>query len=336
MASSFLDERMCPHHCDAFRSQRPLHSEQVGLKLSFMSIDPRRLVVLRAVDRYGGVVGAAAALRVSPSAVSQQLAALERETGFVIIDRSRRGGQRSVEFTPAGTRLIAHADAMAEILDAAEAELNALSDVSGPVTFAAFLTALHGFAGTAVSNLARQYPGLALSVHQLDETAAAADLLAGRTDLALVEDDAQRRRPVPKGLRYQALYDDPFRVVVPDGWPDVDDLALLAERPWIDGPPDSAVGQAMRRVRHTSGLKLPAAHLCRDFTAALLLVSAGLGATLVPLLAMQTSAPTGVRELTLPGLGARRIGVMYRNSRKQPTPAVLTVLEALREAAAQR
>ncbi len=299
-----------------------------------MSIDPRRLVVLRAVDRYGGVVGAAAALRVSPSAVSQQLAALERETRFTVIDRSRRGGQRSVEFTPAGRRLIAHADAIAEVLDAAEAELDALAEaVTGRVTFAAFLTALHGFAGTAITNVIRRHPALALSVHQLDDSVAAADLLSGRTDLALVEDDAHRRRSVPKGLRYLALYDDPFRVVVPDHWPDTDDLAVLAERPWIDGPADSAVGQAMRRVRHSSGLPLPAAHLCRDFTAALLLVSAGLGATLVPVLALETGSPSGVRELTLPGLGARRIGVLHRVSRAEPTPAVRTVLTALRDAA---
>lgn len=299
-----------------------------------MSLDPRRLVVLRAVDRHGSVVGAAAALRVSPSAVSQQIAALERETGVVIIDRSRRGGQRAVEFTTPGRRLVAHADAMAQVLDDAEAELNTLTDaVTGPVTFAAFLTALHGFAGTAISNLAREHPGLNLSVHQLDDSTAGTDLLSGRTDLALVEDDAHRRRSVPKGLRYQALFDDPFRVVIPDTWPDTHDLATLAERPWIDGPRDSAVGQAMRRVRHSSGLKLPADHLCHDFTAALLLVSTGLGATLVPLLAWQTSAPAAVREVILPGLGARRIGALYRSSRKEPTPAVRTVLDALRFAA---
>jgi DNA-binding transcriptional LysR family regulator len=174
-----------------------------------------------------------------------------------------------------------------------------------------------------------------LSVHQLDDSTTVTDLLSGRTDLALVEDDAHGRRTVPRGLRYQALYDDPFRVVIPDVWPDVDDLALLADRPWIDGPPDSAVGQAMRRVRHTSALRLPAAHLCHDFTAALLLVSAGLGATLVPMLALAAAAPPGVRELALPGLGARRIGVLHRNSRNEPTPAVRTVVDALRAAATQ-
>jgi DNA-binding transcriptional LysR family regulator len=304
------------------------------MKLSFMNIDPRRLVVLRAVDRHGGVVGAAAALHVSPSAVSQQLALLERETGFVLIDRSRRGGQRSVQFTPAGRRLIAHADALVEVLDAAASELTAWADeVTGPVTLAAFVTALRGFAGDALTALARAHPGLTLSVHQLDESTAAADVLAGRTDVALVEDDAQRPRSVRRGLRYEALYDDPFRVVVPADWPEFEELAVVAERPWVDGPPGSAVGHAMRRVRRTSALTLPAAHLCHDFTAALVLVGAGFAGAFIPVLALNPPPLAQVRVVTLPGLGSRRIGVLYRRSRNEPTPAVRAVLDALRAAA---
>ncbi|MEO9138952.1 MAG: LysR family transcriptional regulator [Jatrophihabitans sp.] len=299
-----------------------------------MSIDPRRLVVLRAVDRYGGVVAAASALRVSPSAVSQQLAMLERETGFVLVDRSRRGGQRSVEFTTAGRRLIAYADAIVQVLEDAEAELGSLaSAVSGRVTLAAFVTALRGFAGEAIVSLAREHPGIELSVHQLDDSTAVSDVAAARADVALVEDDAQQRRPVPRGLRYESLYDDPFRVVVPIGWPEFDDLATVAERPWVDGPTDSAVGQAMRRVRRTSALTLPAAHLCQDFSAALVLVSAGFAGAFVPDLALLANAPADIRTLALPGLGSRRIGVLYRRSRNEPTPAVRTLLGLLRAAA---
>lgn len=300
-----------------------------------MSIDPRRLVVLRAVDRHGGVVGAAAALRISPSAVSQQLAMLERETGFVLVDRSRRGGQRSIEFTTAGRRLVAHADSLAQVLDDAEAELGALADsVTGPVTVAAFFTVLRGFAGTALVELARTHPGLHPRVSQLDDTAATADVLAGRIDVALVEDDAQRRRRVARGLYYEALADDAFRVAVPVDWPEFDRLAVVADRPWIDGPTDSALGQAMQRVRHTTGLGLPAPHLCREFTAALALVAAGLAGAFVPALALTAAGPADVRVVALPGLGSRRIGVLYRRSRNEPTPAVRVVVDALRAAAA--
>ena len=300
-----------------------------------MTIDPRRLVVLRAVDRYGGVVGAANALHVSPSAISQQLALLERETGFALIDRSRRGGQRPIEFTLAGRRLVAHADSMVQVLDDAEAELASLSDaVSGPVVLSAFFTVLRGFAGTALVELARAYPGIEPQVVNVDERAAVEDVQAGRVDLALVEDDAPRRRVTPRGLYYEALADDPFRVAVPLDWPEFDDLKAVSDRPWVDGPLDSATGQAMARVRSSTGLQLPAPHLCREFTAALAMVAAGLAAAFVPQLAVNASASGDVRIVALPGLGARRIGVIYRRSRNEPTPAVRVVLDALRRAAA--
>lgn len=299
-----------------------------------MNLDPRRLVVLRAVDHYGGVVGAAAALHVSPSAVSQQLAALERETGFALVDRSRRGGQRALEFTIAGRRLVGYADQLVEVLAEAEAELGALADsVAGPVAIAAFFTVLRGFGGSALVELAQSHPGLQPHVVQLDEPGSITDLQAGRLDLVVVEDDAQRRRVVPRGLHYEPLADDPFRVAVPLDWPEFDELSAVADRPWIDGQPESALGQAMARVRRTTGVRLPAAHRCHEFTAALAMVANGLAGAFVPELALAASAPADVRVVALPGIGARRIGVLYRRSRREPTPAVRAVLDALRAAA---
>ncbi len=299
-----------------------------------MDLDPRRLVVLRAIDRHGGVVGAAAALHVSPSAVSQQLAMLERESGFVLVDRSRRGGQRPLEFTPAGRRLVAHAYELVQVLEDAEAELGSLADdISGEVRIAAFFTVLRGFAGTALVELGRTYPAVQPRVSNIDDRTTVDDVQAGRLDIALVEDDAQRRRIAPRGLHYEALADDPFRVAVPISWPEFDDLEAVADRHWIDGPADSATGQAMARVRATTGLALPAPHLCREFTAALAMVAAGLAGALIPGLALAASAPADVRIVSVPGLGARRIGVVYRRSRNEPTPPVRVVLDLLRTAA---
>jgi molybdate transport repressor ModE-like protein len=304
------------------------------LKLFFMPIDPRRLLVLSSVERHGSVIGAAAALRISPSAVSQQLAALERETGSELVDRSRRGGQRAIEFTPAGRRLVAHADQLAQVLDDAEAELAASREaVTGTVTIAAFFTVLRGFGGRALVELAHGYPELRLHIDQVDESSAAASVQSGRVDLAVVEDDAHQRRTVPRGLHYEALADDPFRVAVPMTWPEFDELSAVADRPWVDGPADTAVGQAMARVRRTTGLAFPSEHRCAEFTAGLALVAAGLAGAFIPDLAVESLAPADVRIVALPGLGARRIGVVYRRSRSGPTPAVRAVVEALRAAA---
>src|SRR5499425_1738874 len=171
-----------------------------------MTLDPRRLLVLRAVDRHGGVVGAAEVLRVTPSAISQQLAALERDAGVALVDRSRRGGQRPVELTAAGRRLAGYAAQLDQVLQEAEADIAAFASAAvGPVTVAAFFTILSGYVGPALTRLARTHPGIRVRVIELDEPQALPELHAGTIDLVFVEDDEQIRRRPPAGLHYEAL-----------------------------------------------------------------------------------------------------------------------------------
>jgi DNA-binding transcriptional LysR family regulator len=298
-----------------------------------MSLDPRKLMVLRAVDRHGGVVGAAEVLRVSPSAVSQHLAALERAVGVALVDRSKRGGQRPLQLTAAGRRLASHAAQLGQVLDEAEADIAAFAGaLAGPVTVAAFFTILSGYVGPALTRLARTHPGIRVRVTELDEPQALPELHAGTIDLVFVEDDEQIRRRPPSGLHYEALLDDAFRLAVPVNWPEVSDLADVADLAWVDGPPGSALGQALARLRQTTGMAFPAAHSCSEFTAALAVVGAGLAGAFVPELALAVITPQpGVRILAPPGIGARRLGVLYRRSRHEPTPTVRAVLDVLRE-----
>jgi len=298
-----------------------------------MSLDPRKLMVLRAVDRHGGVVGAAEVLRVSPSAVSQHLAALERAVGLALVDRSKRGGQRPLQLTAAGRRLAGHAAQLGQVLDEAEADIAAFAGaLAGPVTVAAFFTILSGYVGPALTRLARTHPGIRVRVTELDEPQALPELHAGTIDLVFVEDDEQIRRRPPAGLHYEALLDDAFRLAVPVNWPEVSDLADVADLAWVDGPPGSALGQALARLRQTTGMAFPAAHSCTEFTAALAVVGAGLAGAFVPELALAVITPQpGVRILAPPGIGARRLGVLYRRSRHEPTPTVRAVLDVLRE-----
>lgn len=302
-----------------------------------MQLDPRRLVVLRAVHLHGGVAGAALAMHVTPSAISQQLAMLERESGVAIVDRSRRGGQRPLKLTPAGRRLVAHADRLARVLDEAEADIALVTgSVEGPVVVAAFFSVLRGFAGQALAQVAVSHPGIDLRVAEVEETRSAAAVRDRTVDVAVVEDDAARPRVVPRGLHYEPLADDPFVVVVPAQWPPFEDLADVATLPWVDGPPGTALGQVMHRVRSTTRLSLPAPHSVREFTAAVAVAAAGLAGSFVPELAMAAvTPPQQVRVQRLPGLGARRLGVVYRRSRHEPGPPVQVLLEALRESAAK-
>src|SRR2546429_3564417 len=120
-------------------------------KLYFM-LDVRRLRVLHAVSAYGSVTAAAAALGYSAPAVSQQLAALEREVGMRLTERAGRG----ISLTPAADILVAHTDALLTQLDAAEADLAMLRDqAAGRVTLAAFPSAAAGIVPAAWAELAR-------------------------------------------------------------------------------------------------------------------------------------------------------------------------------------
>jgi DNA-binding transcriptional LysR family regulator len=290
------------------------------------------MLVLAAVDRAAGVAGAAAELGLSPSAVSQQLILLERETGLALVDRSRRGGQRALELTSLGHRLAEHGDRLLRVLDEAEADVTAVvDDPAGPVAIGAFYTVIRAFVGPALAALAASHPAIVARVVEIDE--GLAELHAGTIDIAVVEDDAHRRRLIPRGLHYEPLVDDPYRVVVPTAWGEVESLADVGDRPWVDAPPGSAVAQTLRRMRRTTGLAFPPAHSCVEFTAALAVVSAGLAGAFIPVLALGASPSMAeVRVLTAEGLGGRRLGVLYRDARHEPTPAVLALLAALRAA----
>jgi DNA-binding transcriptional LysR family regulator len=305
------------------------------VKIYFMHLDPGRLLILATVERFAGAAAAAAELGVSASAISQQLALLERETGLALVDRSRRGGQRSLELTALGHRLAEHGQRLSRVLDEAEADLAAVvDDVSGPVVVGAFFTAIRAFVGAALAALAQSHPAIVARVVELDE--GLPEVNAGTVDIAVVEDDWHRRRLIPRGLRYESLLEDPYRVVVPAAWVPANGVISLADvghRPWVDAPPGSAVAQTLRRMRRSTGLAFPPAHSCLEFTAALALVSAGLAGAFIPELALAVAPlPAEVHTLSADGLGGRRLGVLYRDARNEPTPAVMAVLNSLRAA----
>lgn len=295
-----------------------------------MQLDPRRLVVLRAVADTGSVTAAADRLHLTPSAVSQQLARLERETGLRLFDRSQLGGRRPLGLTAAGRVLAEHAARLVEVLAAAEQDLDDLAGVvTGVVTIGAFPTAIRHLVSPAVATLAATHPALRPAIRELDEGPGLAALHAGTLDLLLVDQDADRPAPQVPGLQYQRILDDPYRVAIPAAWPPPTDLADLARRPWVDGPDWSAVHRVLQRLAHTLGADLRRDHVCLEFPAALALVQAGLCAAVVPSLALPDEPMPTVRVLALPEVGSRRIGLFYRRARHEPTPAARIVLDAL-------
>jgi DNA-binding transcriptional LysR family regulator len=291
-------------------------------------IDPRRLGVLQAVAAHGSVASAASALHLTPPAVSQQLLALERETGASLIDRSGR----QVRLTAAGRLLAAHGERVAAQLRQAERDLAELTgQASGPVRIAAFQSVMATLIGPALRDLAVASPAVQPVITERYGPAAVADLRLGDLDIVLTEYDAAGPPPAEPGLGLRQLAFDPYLVVIPPDWPDTTrGLRDLAGRPWVAGPPGTACDHALRRFAAEAGVVIPAGDVCVEFPSVLALVAAGRGAAVIPRMALGHATVTVCALLPL---GGRHVAAWHGAGPAQPAPAAAAVLDALARAA---
>ncbi|MGV9313201.1 LysR family transcriptional regulator [Streptomyces sp. NPDC003691] len=297
-----------------------------------MELDPRRLRVLRAVALRGGVVDAAEVLHLTPSAVSQHLARLEHEVGQPLVDRSRR----RTGLTPAGRLLAARAERIEQELAEARRELTLLAGrASGPVTVGAFSTAVAHLLVPALTELARTHPALEPRLIELEGPEALRELRTGGLDLLVTEYDAadpDPHRDAPD-LISVPVADDEYRIVTPADWtPAPRTVNDLRDRPWIGSPPGTACHRALARISAEYGLTPRRVHICREFPTALSLVRAGLGAAVLPTLAL---TPDLVPLPAVRVAGHRRIAATHRTTRSGPAPLTSTLVDALQQAAAK-
>jgi DNA-binding transcriptional LysR family regulator len=287
-------------------------------------IDPRRLRVLQAVAVHGSVAGAADALHLTPPAVSQQLLALERETGASLIDRAGR----QVRLTAAGRLLAAHGERVAAQLRQAERDLAELTgQAAGPVRMAAFQSVMAPLVGPALRDLATASPAVQPVVTERYGPAAVAKLRLGDLDIVLTEYDAASPPPAEPGLELRHLASDPYLLVIPPEWQVTPrSLRDLAGRPWVAGPPGTACDHALRRLAADAAIVIPDGDVCVEFPSVLALVAAGRGAAVIPQMAIG-QAPVTV--CALPPLGGRHIAAWHQAGPAQPTPATASVLDAL-------
>src|ERR671927_1234584 len=148
-------------------------------------LDVRRMRVLREVALQGSFSAAAEALSFTQSAVSQQIAALEREAGTVLVQRSARG----VRLTEAGEALVRHTDAILARLAEAEAELEAIAGLrGGRLRLAAFESAGSTLMPLAIAAFRERHPAVELSMTLAEPEDSLPQLRAGELDLALTFD----------------------------------------------------------------------------------------------------------------------------------------------------
>src|SRR3954447_4812702 len=178
-------------------------------------LDVKRMRVLREAAARGSFSGAADALSYTQSAVSQQIAALEREAGAVLVERSARG----VRLTDAGSALVVHADAILARLDAAERELEAIAGLrGGHLRLVAFPSAGASIMPLAVAEFRRRHPAVELTLEPAEPAEAMDALRGGRCDVALSL-EASFEPFADAAIAKTPLLDDPMFLVLPGDHP---------------------------------------------------------------------------------------------------------------------
>lgn len=295
-------------------------------------LDARRMQVLRAVVTSGSVSAAATNLGYTPSAISQQVAALEKQAGVRLLERVGRG----VQPTAAGRLLTEHAAVISRNLAEAEAALSDLrAGRTGVLALRYFATAGAALVPPALARLREDFPGIQFDLKLIDPEDPLPEVEKGRADLAIVigrDEPAQRA-----GIRMEHLLDDPFRAVLPRGHrlarKRVIDLGELADEPWVGN--EWPAGPCLRLLLDgcaAAGFTPNVAVESEDYTTAQGFVAAGLGVTLIPQVGLGATHPgVVVRRIRRPEL-TRSIYAAVRESAY--TPAVRGLIEALRAAGA--
>ena len=284
--------------------------------------------MLREVARTGSLAAAADVLSYTPSAISQQIATLEREVGTTLLERRARG----TVLTEAGHLLVDHAEGILERLAAAELALTDLAELRrGRLRIASFATAGAGVLPRAVDVFRARHPEIELTVAPASPAQSVAGLREGRLDLALTADLAE---DAAEGVAVVHLFVDCFRLVIRRDHPlaDKPDLRLadLAHETWIDVPNTMPGGEALRLACARAGFEPKVRFESDDYTAIREFVGAGAGLALLPDLALYPPRADVVLRSLGPDAPQRSIQAATRS---QPfrSAAVEAMLEVLLE-----
>lgn len=294
-----------------------------------------RLRILREVASRGSIAGAAEALYMSPSGVSQQMATLEREAGVELLERAGR----SVRLTPAGERLVEHTERVLAVLEEAQADVDAVAHgVAGRVHTCAFPTAARALLVPALARLRAQYPQLDLRMVDLEPEESIPLLKTGELDILLTyEFDRMPVRQDP-GLERILLMSEPMAVAMSVGHPMAAGPVRIAdfrEEQWIVGRDGSPFLEVQVRIANEAGFQPHVDLNSNDYQVILAAVEAGLGIALVPPMARFADYPgVAFRHPVDTEVRRRTLAVIRRGSSGSPT--IAAALEAIRGVARER
>ena len=297
-------------------------------------LDLHRLRLLQEFAARGSIAAAAGAMGYTPSAVSQQLAALEREAGTALLDRSAR----RAELTDAGRRLAAHSERILAMVEEAETDLSAEADEpAGRVVATAFPSAAVAFAPALARSL-RAHPRLTLVLRQTGAGEALRQVRSGEVDVAIVDDWTSRLAEEVDGsiLTCYHLIRDPLVLVLPRTHPAAGgpvDLPGLRHEAWLAAPAGEPSRQAVDRLLAAVGVMPPVLSEFEGMATIVSLVARGIGIAILPRLAVTAAdRRVVVRDLPL-GLDlARDVHAVARTASTR-RPSVGVIVGALRAAA---
>jgi DNA-binding transcriptional LysR family regulator len=297
-------------------------------------IDPRHLKTLRALADHGTVTAAAGALHLTPSAVSQQLTALAKSTGCTLLEPH---GRRVLLTQPARI-LLDHADAIMERYEHVDADLRDFRQGAvARLRISAFSTAISGFVAATVAALGRDETGWRVEIEEAESEESIALLLDRDVDLAVVMIAPNRPLLADRRVQLEPLLEDRYKAVVPVDHPlaaagALTELAQLADEPWVLSRTWTSCHEIVAGACAAAGFQPRADHYTTDFSAAVSMVGAGLGVTVIPDLGLPLRVPDSVRVLPIvENPPHRRIAAAVRRGSSQPE-----LLDALREAIVRR
>jgi DNA-binding transcriptional LysR family regulator len=299
-------------------------------------LDLRRLRLLRELNARGTIGAVALALDYSPSAVSQQLALLEREAGVPLLERVGR----NVRLTAAAQTLVAHTNKLLAIVEEAEADLEATAEqITGTVRVAAIQSAGLYLLAPALRSLARAHPALRVEVIDAEPETSLPSLALGTLDLVLADQYPFLPRPPDERLDLEPLLEEQFHIVLPADHPLALEGGPVALRslkgvPWATGKDDSAFAElTIRACRALGGFEPDVRHRSNDLLMLLALVAGGQAVTLLPDLVGADREPSVVtRDVAEAQLTRTVFGAIRHGSARRP--ALNALRAALRDTAA--
>jgi DNA-binding transcriptional LysR family regulator len=287
-------------------------------------VDTRRLQLLLSLSRLGSMRAVAEMHHLTTSTVSQQIAALAKETGAQLIEPEGR----RVRLTPAGLRLADHAVTILAAVDSARLDLDPEAEPVGTVRVGGFATGIRVSLLPIVAELGERFPKLEFVISEYEPIEAFALLTNDDLDLALTYD--YNLAPASPGpvLETVALWSVPWGLGVPADSPgEVAQIADYADRTWIVNSRNTADEAAVRTLASLAGFVPRIAHEIDSLELVEDLIIAGYGVGLLPIGRPTT---TGVKVLPLAEPKAILTAYAVTRSGRATWPPLRTVLDRMR------